>query len=338
MAFNAKDILAKANQNAAEKEKKAEEARLAAIEAEKKRAAQEAEEKARRDREAAEQQRQKEEKERQEKMRIEAEKARVQEEIRQKAEEERRQKTAATSTEMDSMNLTMQNYLAGKKASSYEVERQLKNAKELLTRDVDYNQISVYQSYKDNVSQMENYLHQLEGNERKAFNRRENAKAISGVIVFILGIVTYLSKYFLTIYHYHPVLPWLSLILSIGFLALGTFLFWLSDNTGDFAKIFILWTACICAGIGIGWFFGIKLRGINPEKAKEGVGVALGIIGAIIGLVGGIVGLIAGFIVGGLLGYFLGWVFTTVAGVVILILVCIGIACFVAYVIQDHAL
>ena len=349
MAFNAKDIIAKANQKTAEKEKKAEEERLAAIEAEKRRATQEAEEKARREKEAAELKRQKEEQERkekeeherkvlEEKMRIEAEKARVQEEIRQKAEEERRQKTAATSTEMDSMNNAMQSSLSSKNASSYEIDRQLKKAKELLTRDVDYNQISVYQSYKDNVSQMENRLQELRNKERKAGNRKENAKTAAGIIIFVLGITTYLSKYFLSIYQDYPALPWISLVLSIVLVALGTFLFCLSNNVDDLAKIIMVWTACICVGIGIGWFFGIKLRRINPEKAKEGVGVALGIVGAIVGLFGGIVGLIIGFIVGGLLGYFLGWVFTTVAGIVILIIICTGLACFGAYEIQDNLL
>lgn len=205
MAFNAQDILAKAKQEAEEKAKKAEEERLAAIEAEKRRAAQEAEEKARREKEAAEQKererKEKEEQERkereerekkelEEKMRIEAEKARVQEELRQKAEEEIRQKTAATSTEMESVNLKMQNALSNKTVSSSQINKILANAKELLSRNVDYDTISVYQAFKDNVNQMEVLLQQLRDKERKAYNRKQNSKkavrAVIGVIAVLL--------------------------------------------------------------------------------------------------------------------------------------------------------
>ena len=203
MAFNAKDILAKAKQDAEEKAKKAEADRLAALEAEKQRAAQETEEKARQEREAAKQrekerkaqeekerkeQEEREKKSLEEKMKIEAEKARVQEELRQKAEAELKRNTAEAEAKMNSFNIKMQSYLSNNTASSWSLKKELDAAKEELTKNVNFDDISCYSEFKENINKLEMLIQKTREKEAKKAKSKKNAKT-AGIVLVCLVVV-----------------------------------------------------------------------------------------------------------------------------------------------------
>ena len=206
MAFDAKSLIQKAKQEAEEKAKRAEEERLAAQKAEEERRIKEAEEKARKEKEEAER-REKERLEREEKERIqreqerirqeqeaearrkqEEEEARLREQARIKAEEERNRRTQQCSSEMEEMNTKLFQYVTGKVYSYAQINALLNMAKELLNRDVDTSKIACYETFKNNVSTLENLAETVRQKERaKELKKKKVFNFIK--TLFVLAVI-----------------------------------------------------------------------------------------------------------------------------------------------------